>query len=91
LSAGLTPPVGAVAAAVIGQDALDADAAGGEPRVRAVQERGCGRRGLVIVDLGVGQAGVVIDRGVDEAVADQWLVSGLSQLRSCPLLRSVWL
>src|SRR5580692_6175002 len=47
LGAGCGPWQGAVAAAVVGQDALDGDAELGVPGVRAVQERGRGVLALV--------------------------------------------
>jgi hypothetical protein len=37
----------------------------------SMEEAGCGLAGLVGMDLGIGQPGVIIHRGVDEAVADQ--------------------
>jgi hypothetical protein len=71
LLAGLTPGIAAVAAAVVGQDSLDGDPASPEPALCAVQEPSSGLAGLVAVDLGIGQPGVVINGGVDEAVAGQ--------------------
>ena len=56
----------AVGPGVVGQDPLDAvDAAGGEEGRGPAQE-GCAGGGLLVgVDLAVGQAGMVIDGGVD--------------------------
>jgi hypothetical protein len=67
---GLAPRAGAVAGAVVGQDALDGDPGGLEERLGAGPERGGGVFGLVGQDFGVGQAGVVVDRGVQAAVPD---------------------
>src|SRR5215468_6947292 len=58
-----------VAGAVVGQDAVDLDAHGREPGRGAAPEPGCGVPLLVGMDLAVGQAGVVVDGGVDVAVA----------------------
>jgi hypothetical protein len=71
LLAGLAPSVAAVAAAVVGQDPLDGDATGGEPGLGSGEEPDRGLAGLVRVDLGVGQPGVVIDGGVDEPMTLQ--------------------
>jgi hypothetical protein len=61
----------AVAAAVVGQHPLDDHPAVGEPGLGPLEERRCGLTSLVRVDLGIGEAGVVIDRGVDEPMAGQ--------------------
>ena len=75
LGEGVAPEEGPVAAAVVGQHAVDGDAVGGEPGVGPAPER-CGCfTGLVVVDLAVGQPGVVIDRGVDVGVAAERAVS----------------
>jgi hypothetical protein len=66
--------VAAVAAAVVGQHPLDDHAAVGEPGLGSSQEPGCSLPPLVEVDLGIGKAGMIIDRGVDEPMADQWIV-----------------
>jgi hypothetical protein len=63
-----------MAAAVVGQDLLDDHAAGGEPGLGPGQEPGGSLAGLIGVDLGIGQPGVVIDGGVDEPMTDQWVV-----------------
>ncbi len=68
-----SPRLRAVARAVVGQDALDGDAGGGIPGVRAVQERGGGVFALVGEDLGVGETGVIVQGGVQVAVAQGWL------------------
>ena len=69
LSAGIAPRVGLVAGAVVGQDAFDGDPAHREPTHCAAQDPDGGRGGFVVVDLGVGNPGVVIDDGVDKRVA----------------------
>jgi hypothetical protein len=74
LLAGIAPLVAAVAATVVGQYPLDGDPAGTEPGVGTDEESGGGLAGLVGVDFGVGQPGVVVDGGVDVAVADQRVV-----------------
>ena len=71
LLADLAPLVAAVAAAVVGQHPLDDHPAVGEPGVGSGQEPGRRLLGLVGVDLGIGQPGVVIDGGVDEPMASQ--------------------
>src|SRR5690625_3066564 len=61
----------AVGEGVVGHHALDpGDAHGGEVGSCPPQEVGAGLGGLVVVDLAVGQAGVVIDHGVDVVIAD---------------------
>jgi hypothetical protein len=65
----LPPGVAAVAGAVVGQDPLDGDPAFGEPGTRPGPEPAGGPGLLIRVDLGVGQPGVVVDRGVQLAVA----------------------
>ena len=61
----------AIAAAVIGQDPLDDHPVGGEPGLGSDQEPGRGLAGLIGVDLGIGEARVIINRGVDEPMAVQ--------------------
>ncbi len=65
----IAPGAGAVAAAVVRQDALDGDARAGEVGVGPLPEAGRGFLALVGQDLAVGEAGVVVDGGVDVAVA----------------------
>ena len=65
------PQVAAVAAAVVGQDPLDDHPVVGEQGVRSGQEPSRGLPPLVGVDLGIGQPGVIIDRGVDEPMTVQ--------------------
>jgi hypothetical protein len=61
---------------VVGLPALDGDAVRGEERDRALGERDDGRGLLVGVQFGVGQAAVVVDRGVCELVADAGALLG---------------
>src|ERR1700722_5811057 len=67
--AGSGPVAGAVAATVVGEDALDGDPGGGVPGGGAGQERGRGFLALVGEDLGIGEPGVVVQDGVQIAVA----------------------
>src|ERR1700679_1715955 len=70
LSAGGGPVTGAGAGTGVADRPFDRDPGGGEPGVRAGQERGGGFLALVGQDLGVGQPGVVVQGGVQAAVAD---------------------
>ena len=54
---------------VVGNDPLDADAVAGVERGGTGEETGAGGALLVVEDLGVGEAGVVIDGGVDVVIA----------------------
>jgi len=65
-----------VGGAAVGQDAFDGHAAGGEPGDSPVQDCGRGDRGFVGVDFGVGDAGVVVDDGVDGCGAGAWVAVG---------------
>lgn len=56
---------GLVAGSVVGEDPLNRDAVGSEEGVRPLPEAGRGFLALVGEDLAVGQAGVVVDGGVD--------------------------
>ena len=67
LVAGGVPVAGAVAASVVGQDSFDADTALGIPGHGPGQDAGRGLGGLVVVDFGVSDAGVVVDHGVTNA------------------------
>ena len=74
LGQGVAPQEGPVAAAVVGQhgahgDVVDVEAGG------ARRQTGGGFTDLVVVDLAVGEPGVVIDRGVHVGVAAQRAVS----------------
>jgi hypothetical protein len=71
LPAGIAPGVGAVAAAVIGEDAFDGHAAVCEPGNRSLQDTDGGLALLVRTDLDVCDPGVVVDDGVQERGADQ--------------------
>ena len=76
--------MGPVSRAIVRQDTLNGDSAGCEPSDGPDQHRNCGEGGLVIVDLGAGNPGVVIDHGVDERVFHQFvavLVARLSRSR----------
>ena len=55
---------GAIPGAVVGHDALNVDAAGGEPTERSAQEPDTTRRAFVVEDLDVGQPGGVVDGDV---------------------------
>jgi hypothetical protein len=50
----------------VGQHPLDPNAVVGEPGLGPLHEPGRGLAGLIGVDLGIGQPGMVIDRGMDE-------------------------
>jgi hypothetical protein len=56
LGAGIEPHLAAVARTVVGQHALDDDAAFGKPGDGVTQNRDSGLLRLVVVDLGVGHA-----------------------------------
>jgi hypothetical protein len=60
----------AVGAAVVGDDALDLDAAAAVERDRPLQKRDRGRCFLVLEDFGVREAAVVVDADVDVLPAD---------------------
>ena len=60
----------AVAAAVVGEDALDRDPMASVEVPGSTEEAGRRRRALVGQFLGVGQAAVVVDRDVDPVPAD---------------------
>ena len=59
----------AVADPVVGQDLDHRDAVQGEPAVAAAPEPGAALGPLVTQDLDIGQAGVVVDRGMQVVVA----------------------
>jgi hypothetical protein len=63
-------PVGDIAGAVVGHDGLDTDAATLEPGDRAFEKAGGGRGSFIGEDLGVGEAGSVVDSDMDELPAD---------------------
>jgi hypothetical protein len=66
----VAPDAGAVAGAVVGQDPFDGDACVAEEGVGALPEAGGGLLALVGEDLAVGEAGMVVDGGVQIAVAE---------------------
>jgi hypothetical protein len=63
--AGVAPEAGFVGGAVVGEDPVNGDAAVREPGHGPQQDPDGGRCGLVVVDLGVGDAGVIVDDGVE--------------------------
>jgi hypothetical protein len=71
VGAGVAPGEGPVAAAVVGEHSLDRDAALVEPRHRSIEHADRGGGLLIGADLGIGQAGLVIDDGVHECGADE--------------------
>lgn len=64
------PELRPVAAAVVVENPLNYDSAGGEPADRALEHRGGGDGGFVVVYLGVGGAGVIVDDGMDIRVPE---------------------
>ena len=86
-----------VAAGVVGDDLADRDAVAGEEQSGPEQEARVGGSGLVREDLGVGQAGVVVDGDVDVVEADlrasiaparRWQRGRVLASRSCCALLS---
>src|SRR3954447_10639230 len=73
--AGRGPLSGPVAGPVVGQDPLDGDAVSGEPGDGSGAESRGGVGLLVGQHLGVDQPGVVVECGVDVAVADHRVVA----------------
>src|SRR5690625_3654297 len=70
----------AVGEGVVGHHPPDAgDAHGGEVDSCPAQEPGAGLGPFVVVDLAVGQAGVVIDHGVDVVIADALLAVAVAR------------
>ena len=67
---GVTPQVRSVGASVVRQHLFDGDAVFAEPMDGSVHDDDGGDGGLVIVDLGVRDTGVVVDDGVDERVTE---------------------
>ncbi len=67
---GLVEEGSPVAKGVVGEHPLDHDALGGEPGLGPAPEGGCRPSLLVGQDLGVGQARVVVDGGVQVGVPD---------------------
>lgn len=60
----------AIGERVVGDHAFDGDAEVDVERDRAFQEPYRGGALLIVVGLGVGQSGVIVDRGVDRVVDD---------------------
>lgn len=74
VGADLAPQVRFVGRAVVGEHTLDGDAAVGEPGHGPGEDADGGGCLLVVVALGVGDAGVVVDDSVDEAGPDLGVV-----------------
>src|SRR6266540_133106 len=70
LAAGERVRVGAIAGAVVGEDALDLDPERGEPGDCTTQEAGGGLAPFVRQDLGIGEPCCVVNRDVDELPAE---------------------
>jgi hypothetical protein len=66
VGAGVPPGVRLVGRSVVGEHAFDGDTAVGEPGDSPLQHTDGGVGLLVGADLGVGDAGVVVDDGVQE-------------------------
>ena len=60
-----------VAPGAVGHQSAALDVVAGEPGEGAFHERGDGRRVLIAKELAIGQAGVVIDDGVEVVVAER--------------------
>jgi len=67
--ANVVEEVGAIAVAVVGEQALDRDSLGCEPGDSAAQELAAAARVLIGEDFGIGDAGMVIDGHVHELPA----------------------
>lgn len=61
LNPGVSPQLGALGTAVVGQDPLNGHSAGVEPLDFPDRDSSRGDNGSVVVDVGVGAAGVVDD------------------------------
>lgn len=83
LRAGVSPQVRLVGAAIARQDPLNRDAARVEPLDRPDQHGGGGDGGFVIMDLGVGDTGVVIDDGMDVGLAYERVPPLVARLVRC--------
>ncbi len=81
--AGVAPQVRPVCPTVVGQHSFDGHATFGEPLDRPVQDGDGGDGGLVVVDLGVRDAGVVVDDGVYECVPELGAVPLVLRLVRC--------
>ena len=80
--AGIAPRVQLVGGAVVREDTFDGDAAVGEPGHCSTEDTDRGFGSLVGADLGVGEAGVVVDDGVHERGAQPGLVTVVPALRA---------
>jgi hypothetical protein len=60
----------AVGEGVVGQHSLDGEAMDGEEATGATEELGAAVASLISQDLGIGQARVVVDHGMDVVIAD---------------------
>src|SRR5690348_16496761 len=69
--ASVTEAVGEVAAAVVGKQTPDGNALLGEPGMGAAEKRNARSCGLVGQDLGIGEAGMIINGHVHEVPADR--------------------
>lgn len=76
--ANVSPGVRAVAGAVVGEDAFDGDALVGEPGCRAAQDTDGGFGAFISVHLDVGDAGVVLDDGVQVADPEPGLMASVA-------------
>lgn len=83
LEAGSGPCLGPVAAAVVGQYALDGDTTVGKPGHRPAQDCGRGFSGLVGVDLGIDDMGMVVDHGMHERVSQQRITVAVAAGSGC--------
>lgn len=66
----VAPQVVPVRAAVVRPGPFDGDTAVGEPLNRSVQDPGDRASGLIVVDFGLRDAGVIVDDGIHERVAE---------------------
>ena len=67
--AGLASQCGSVGASVVGQDSFNSDTALCKPFDGAAQDTYCGDSGIIVVDFGVRDSGVVIEDRVNEGLA----------------------
>jgi hypothetical protein len=78
LDADITPAFAAVAGAVVGQHSHRSYPACGEPSDRVTQHAGRGGRGLVVVNLRVGDPAVIVEHDVHEPMAEFGVVVGVA-------------
>lgn len=74
--AGAVPQVGPISTSIVRKHSLYGDAVLGEPLHRAAQHADGGRSCFVVVDLGEGDAGMVVKDGVNERVSELWATVG---------------